>query len=208
MMLELSLGCPSYVQSFFDEAPTSCWGLHIHNRRSDNSKHPEGPVVGLKKVIYLYRDPVDTIYSNLKYERILDRNWNGNASLELHEGVNRLVSEYKRHLHRWMINNDDVESFMPLTYEDLKRDAQGSLTKISEFLNASVCQDRILESIARCDKSLTKRLTPHDKQALNSEHIDGGSTYTDNREKFKSLFGNHIESKFSEVLMSISTKYK
>ena len=204
--MELSLGCPSYVQSFFDENPTSCWGLHIHNRRSDNSKHPEGPVTGLKKVIYLYRDPLDTIYSNLKYEKILDHSWDGSKNSYLQEGVDRLALEYKRHLLRWMINNDDIESFMSLTYEDLKKDTQTSLMEAAKFLGFDVSQRRILESIAICDKKLTKKLTPHDEQALNSEYFLRGSTYVDNREKFKRLFRDHIDSKFSEVLASISTK--
>lgn len=204
MMLEMSLGAPSYVQSFFDKNPSSCWGFHIHNRVVENPHWTEGPVTNLKNVLYLYRDPVDTIYSMLKYEKKIDSDWDGKTDYDLDSSVEQLITEYKAHLNRWMINNSDIENFMPLTYEELKNETKDSIIKVASFLNADVSHDRVSESIAKCDKSLTKKLTPHDPQALSSEYFSGKSNYVDNRSKFKTVYGPQIDDKFSRVLSEIT----
>ena len=100
MMLELYFGMPSYVQSFFIKNPERCWGFHIHNRLISDPHWSEGKVDGLKNVIYLHRDPCDTIFSQMKYDDNIPYGWEGQFVSGMDENVERLVVEYKQHLER------------------------------------------------------------------------------------------------------------
>ena len=199
IMLEVHLGMPSYVQSFFDPSPTQCWGFHIHNRLIEEPHHTEGPVVGLKNVIYLYRDPIDTIFSQLRYEKKLSPSWNGEENERLSQDVKKISQEYHAHLKRWLFNNDDVDNFMSLTYEDLKGDPVGKLMAISTFLGAGGTVDTASEAVRKCDKSLTKKLTPHDNNALNDQSLNRPDQYTDQKQLFTARYGNKIVEKFKSV---------
>lgn len=204
IMLEATLGMPSYVQSFFDPNPTSCWGFHIHNRVVANPHRTEGLTANLKNVIYLYRDPVDTIYSMLKYEKKIPGNWDGSKTSEISTSVDKISIEYKNHLKRWMLDNEDIENFMSLTYEDLKYDTSGCLLTICEFLGVERSLQVISEAVERCDKKLTKELTPHDPQALSSEYSSVTSNYTNNRSKFREAYQDRIRDQFSQIIAEIN----
>lgn len=199
MMLEVHLGMPSYVQSFFDPNPTQCWGFHIHNRLIEEPHHTEGPVVGLDNVIYLYRDPIDTIFSQLRYEKKLSNSWDGEVNGRLDQDVEKISQEYYIHLKRWLSNNSDVKNFMSLTYEDLKDDPVGKLMTISTFLGMGGTIDTASEAVRRCDKSLTKKLTPHDNSALNDQSLNRPDQYADQKRLFASRYGSTITEKFEGV---------
>ena len=199
MMLEVHLGMPSYVQSFFDPNPAQCWGFHIHNRLVEEPHPTEGPVIGLKNVIYLYRDPIDTIFSQLKYEKKLPRSWSGQADDRLNQDVEKISQEYYDHLQRWVFNHDDVENFMSLTYQELKDNPVEKLMLISTFLGMGGTIDTASEAVRRCDKSLTKKLTPHDRNALNDQSLNSPDQYAGQKRLFASRYGSAITKKFKGV---------
>ena len=196
MILEICVGMPCYVRSFFDPHPTSCWGIHIHNRIVNSPGPTEGKVRNLDKVIYLYRDPTSTIYSNLKYENVICETWDGYRSPEITSRVNQLVLEYKNHLSRWMLDNKDIKEFTCLSYENLKQDPEDCVAGICKFLGVRVDNKKMLEAVEICSKSLTKKLTPHDGQALNSEYFAADTKYIDNRSRFAEIYGDEISSAF------------
>lgn len=196
MLLEAYLGEPSYVQSFFDPNPKSFWGFHIHNRRIGKFEPSEGSTLGLKKVIYLHRDPVDTIYSQLRYDQAISSKWNGERSSWLDQQVKTLIDEYRSHIIRWTRENSDIESIVCLSYEDLKNNPVESLSSVIRFLGKPVDESKILQVYEKCNKSLTKLVTPHDLAALSSEAVQDPKVYEGTRERFKSAYLSFIEKEF------------
>lgn len=197
ILLEAYLGEPSYVQSFFDPNPKSFWGFHIHDRRTGNYEPSEGVTRGLKKVIYLHRDPVDTIYSQLRYDHTISSNWNGERNDWLDNQVQVLISEYKKHIVRWTRENSDIESIISLAYEELKSNPVESLSAVIRFLDKPVDERKILEVYEKCSKSLTKSVTPHDPAALSSEAVQAPETYEGTRERFRNAYEKVVRVQFA-----------
>jgi hypothetical protein len=96
------------------------WGLHLHNRQIHIKQNYEGPLRNLEKVIYLYRDPVDTIWSQMKYypESLL----------------NEIIIEYRDHLDVWLNNKNKSKEICYITYEGLKKAPNLYFKKVIDFL--------------------------------------------------------------------------
>ena len=158
IMMEAYLEMPCGPQAFFYPA-NSVWGLHIHDRFVGQKAHEEGPVVNLRKVIYLHRDPIDTIFSQLQYEsktNITDQD------------VETLIEEYASHLIRWKKNNLDIGEILDISYEEMKADTAVTLSKIFVFLGFAVNESRVRLACEYSSKAKTKQVTAHDENALNS----------------------------------------
>jgi len=197
ILLESYLGEPSYVQRFFDSNPKSFWGFHIHDRRVGNYEPSEGLTAGLKKVIYLHRDPVDTIYSQLRYDHTIASNWNGERNQWLDDQVQSLVEEYRAHLSRWTRDNSDIESMISLSYEELKSNPVESMAHVLRFLGREVDTTKILAVYEKCNKSLTKSVTPHDPAALSAEAVQAPEVYENTRERFRVAYDSIIREQFA-----------
>jgi len=202
IMVELYIGVPCAPQKFFaDSSNEDIWAFHVHNRRVYNPHHSEGPCFKLKKVLYLHRDPIDTIYSQLKYDKIIPLNWTGSVekeNIDIKKEMYNLIYEYRNHLFRWRFFKEDIESYTEITYEDLKENTFESLKKVINFIDEGITiNDKLLkEVIAASNKSITKRVTPHDVLALNDEIINNPQGYNSSRTVFKEMYGATIEKYF------------
>lgn len=177
MVLELYLHKPCLTRSFFIPDPKECWGIHTHDR--------EFLECDLGKVIYLFRNPVDTIFSELSYRKI------GYAKhlVDLH------IVEYFGHLDRWLNHNEDIDEILFVTYENIRDRPLADLEKVLDFLNAPFEEKRLVSCYKEITKEKAKSLTPHDPQAVNSQR-----NYEKFREQFKTGYADYILEAFESVL--------
>lgn len=186
IMMEDYLGMPCGPQAFFHPDATP-WGLHVHDRFVGQGAFQEGPVVNLKKVIYLHRNPIDTIFSQMVYDGNLDF---------ANEDVEKLVTEYSLHLDRWLHNNEDIEELLDITYEEIKENTPAALRSVLVFLGYEIDDDRIQAVCKSSSKSKTKTVTPHDPMALNEQSLNDPLTYNVHKEIFREKFGETISKRF------------
>lgn len=199
ILVEKYTGIPSVVQSFFNNNPNDVWGFHIHDRIIGNWEPSEGPTKNLEKVIYLFRDPVDTIYSQMKYHKDLPPSWDGTNNEYISQKVEQYISEYYQHLKRWTLNNDDIAQILLVKYEDLVNSPSVTFEKVLKFLGFDWEQNKFDEVYSYCDKHLTKKVTPHDDNALNIEELVAKESAKKQKEQFKLLFSERIINKFYDV---------
>lgn len=199
ILMEKYTGIPSAVQSFFDSRPQKIWGFHIHDRIIGHWEPSEGPTMELKKVVYLYRNPIDTIYSQMKYHKDLSVGWDGSSNEHISRKVDEYIEEYYRHIRRWVFNNQDISEILIVKYEDLVDKPSETFRQVLEFLNFEWDEVKFTEVYSFCDKQLTKKVTPHDENALNIEELIDQNSAKKQKDNFKALFSDRIRNRFCDV---------
>ncbi len=109
------------------------------------------------KVIYLYRDPIDTIYSQLHYYKI---------PLDAIDKIGYWSSRYAHHLIHWLIIQPS-EHQLNVVYKSLKEQPTISFQSICNFLFLEYDEQKFLTIYKRLDKKAIKKKTSHDKQVIN-----------------------------------------
>jgi len=170
MLMELYFEKPSLVRVFYYKDNDNYLCYHHHDE--------DLKLVDKKNVIYLYRDPVDTVYSQLMYykEDLSDTN-----------RVDEWSTLYAKHLRKWLYEVD-CDKKTVLTYEGLKSNMVSEFGKIVEHFEGSIDADRITAVAERVSKSSLKEKTAHDKQVVNLN-----SNYENDREKFRESMADHIK---------------
>ena len=188
IMMEMYMECPSIVQSFFIPNPTKVWGFHIHHRIIDEPDRFEGPIKNLEKAIYLYRDPVDTIYSLIRYHK---------ESTDSQEIVDKYTTEYHNHLEFYLNNTSNIGKLHFVRYEDLKKNPSDTFLSCIEFLGEKTNEEKFSKIYSLCDKNLTKKLTLHDPQALATIELTDSKTAKERKQEFFQKFSNSIKKKIN-----------
>lgn len=170
--------------TFFD--CDNYWGYHLHDRIVGQGV--EGITGNFDKVIYLYRNPVDTIFSQLTYEGM---DW------EDTDNVEQIVEEYFNHLDRWLFNNEDIKDIIFVKYEELKSDTVSTFSKILTFLNRKVDKSKLSKICEETSIKQTKEKTTFDQNIVNTDHFNGN--YEVNKKKFYKKYKNIILDEFSAV---------
>ena len=190
MVLEKYLNKYCSPSLFF--GTTEPWGYHLHDRIVGEGI--EGATRDFDKVIYLYRNPVDTIFSNLNYHKL---------NTTKIKNVDNFINEYLNHLNRWMHNNEDIKNIIFITYEDIKLNHEQVFKAVVEFLgykfNASKIQ-QIYDTITiQSVKETTVQLGLMDSSApiINNDHFTG--SYKNLKKDFIATFGQYIDDKFNNV---------
>ena len=184
LVLEQYLNKYCLPTSFFDN--TDYWGYHLHDRivgRGD-----EGITSDFDKVIYLYRDPVDTIFSILNYE---------NLDFSNAKNVQKLSSEYFIHLHRWLFNNSDIKNIIFVKYEQIKNKPVESFTDILKFLDYEIDESKLSTIFDSTTIKITNSKTGLNKNIINNDHFTG--KYNIKKEKFQQGFAALIREEFLSV---------
>lgn len=183
MILEKYLKKYCLPTSFYNNK--EYWGFHLHDRIV--GKGDEGITSGFEKVIYLYRNPIDTIYSQLRYE---------NLSFHHHESVSKIADEYYIHLHRWLHNNEDCKQILFIKYEDIKENHQVTLKNVIEFLGYQYNKKKI--DIIYKDLTLENaKKKINDSQVINKDHFNG--SYMLDKKEFINLYEESIKKMFKEI---------
>jgi hypothetical protein len=137
-----------------------------------------------ENVIYLYRNPIDCIFSNLKYDGtdLLNRN-----------AVDYYLDIWIRHIQKWYYDEKFTKNKVILCYEKLQEDFVSEFSKILSFLNLEIDADKIIKAKEIYTKGKIREIV-HDKKVINNE-----SDYEIQRDKFIELHGKYIYEKLPET---------
>ncbi|HEX3053270.1 MAG TPA: sulfotransferase domain-containing protein [Aggregatilineaceae bacterium] len=148
MLIELYFERPSLVRVFYYPDQHDYMFVHTHDMDIDLVR---------THVIYLYRDPVDTIYSQLNYHK-------ENPDDEVQ--IAHWSDLYGRHLDKWLHQETFTTQKMVLTYEGMKRDLPAEFAKVTRFFGQPFDPDRLQRASERVTKNEVKRKTQHDPQVI------------------------------------------
>lgn len=149
MLMELYFDKPSLVRAFYTAAPSDFTCYHSHD---------EDLKLERRNVIYLYRNPVPTIYSQLSYYR------------EDPDDLIRITywsSLYGRHLRKWLLTEKFTAKKTVLTYEALKSDLPVAFAALCGHFNLPLDAAKLEAANARVSKESLKKKTGHDNQVVN-----------------------------------------
>ena len=169
--MELYFERPLLVRTFYYPCRTDYLAIHVHDQPGDL---PDGIGENVERsnVIYLYRNPVDTIYSQLRYhgERTDD------------ESLLRYWADlYGRHLDKWLHSEHFTTRKTVLTYEAMKTDLASEFKKVTDHFHQALSTVKLHSAAERASKDELKRLVaPERPQVVQTE-----SSYEFSREKFR-----------------------
>lgn len=169
MIMELYFETPSLVRAFYLKDATEFTCYHTHDMD-----------LGLKRqnVIYLYRNPVETVYSQLCYYK------ENSDDLERRRHWTTL---YARHLAKWLVHDDFTKKKTVVTYEGMKENMCGEIEKICKHLETNFDPAKLGSVLAKVSKDELKKKTKHDQQVVNLS-----DRYRDERETFREKYGQSI----------------
>jgi len=176
MIMELYFGKPSLVRIFYfrDAKDFSCY--HTHDLELD---------VERRNVIYLFREPVATIYSQLSYHR---ENPDDRSRIE------NWARLYGKHLEKWLISENFTGKKTILTYEGMKSNMDGEFRKVCEHFEWPFDDNRLKEVRARVSKKEVRKRTKHDSQVVNLK-----KAYDAARKEFTARHGDFIWGIINEI---------
>jgi len=181
VIVEQYLSKPCLPESFFDTDLNNPWAYHLHDRIIGDGD--EGFTDNFDKVIYLYRNPIDTIYSLVRYEQTQD--WES------------IATEYHNHLTRWLYNHDDCKRLISIKYEDIKNNYQETFKQIFDFLDVEYNEELLKNCYEKTTHHKVKTLTQHNEQIVNNDIFNG--KYLTDKSQFKEYFGENINEMFEGI---------
>jgi len=169
MIAELYFERPTLVRTFYYPDKTDYLLLHTHDNNLD---------VVRDNVIYLYRDPVETIYSQLNYYQ--------ENSHDI-ERISYWTEQYCKNLSKWLYEEQFTKKKTIITYEGMKNDLATEFAKVTAHFGVGFDQDRFKKVAQKVTKEEVKRKTPHDEQV-----VQLASDYQITREEFKEQYSQLI----------------
>ena len=161
MLMELYFERPTLKLVFYYPKVTDYIAYHTHDLDLD-MEHPTA--------LYLYRDPVDTIYSQLSYHK---------EALNNTERIVYWADLYGRHLDKWLHTEKFSTKKTILRYEGLKQDLPTEFAKVAQHFGFELDSQKLVRIAAATTKEETKRKTTHDQQVVNLK-----KGYTNGRNDF------------------------
>lgn len=170
MMMELYFERPSLVRVFFYPERIDYLTYHTHDI--------DLMVVDRKNVIYLYREPVATIYSQLRYheQSYTDRNQ-----------IEKWSELYGRHLDKWLHQEQFTTHKTVLRYEKLRSDIHREFSKLCDHFGETIDEDKLSQIVQQVDKQRVQERTTHDRQVINTTE-----KYSTERDIFEHRSGNLV----------------
>ena len=161
MLMELYFEQPSLVRSFY-----------FHNQRDYLTLHTHDLDLSVQRanVIYLYRNPVETIYSQLQYH---------GEDISDHARISYWSDLYGKHLDKWLHFENFTRKKTILRYDKLKANLPEEFGRLCTHLGTIVNPQRINEIALQVSKENVKKLTTHDDRVVNPTNA-----YTNQREEF------------------------
>ena len=162
MVMELYFKKPSLVRIFYfkDAKDFTCYHLHDEDLN-----------IQRENVIYLYRHPVDTIYSNLNHY---------GEDIENKKRIKYRSNLYGGHLKKWLLEENFSSRKTIITYEGMKKDMEKEFKKICRLFSAPFEQSKLQEALNTVTKKEVKIKTTHDPRV-----IDLSEVYQSKKEEFK-----------------------
>jgi len=172
MVMELYFEKPSLVRAFYFREASDFTCYHTHDMDLDLKR---------ENVIYLYRNPVETIYSQLSYYKEDP----GNEGRRGH-----WTNLYARHLAKWLVQENFSRKKTFVTYEGMKVSMECEFTKICRHFGEELDVLKLEAVLNKISKFELKKKTTHDKQVVNLT-----MEYENNRRIFSNKYSGQIYSK-------------
>ena len=157
MMMELYFEKPSLVRTFY-----------FHNIKEFTCYHRHDEDLSIqdaRNVLYLYRNPTDTVFSQMNYYR---ENTNDKSRIQ------HWANLYGRHLNKWLLEERFTEKKNVVKYENLKQDINSEFKKICDHFSEQFSEAKLEKVVDRVSKESLKKKTQHDQQVVNlSESYEG-----------------------------------
>lgn len=169
MIMELYFEKPSLVRAFYIKDANDFTCYHTHDMELELRR---------ENVIYLYRDPVETVYSQLCYYK---------ENPDDQERRQHWSNLYAQHLAKWLVHDDFTKKKTVVTYEGMKSDMYREIKKICTHFGKDFDPARLDWVLAQVSKDELKKKTKHDQQVVNMSN-----SYRDEREVFKEQYGKLI----------------
>jgi hypothetical protein len=169
MVMELYFERPSLVRVFYYPECTNYLTLHTHDLALD---------LVCSRVIYLYRDPIDTIYSQLRYH---------GEDLGDHGRIIHWSDLYGRHLDKWLYLEGFTTRKTILTYERMKQNMITEFGKVTRHFDQELDRVKLADVTGQVTKHEVKRKTMHDSQVVKLQ-----TNYQADRQKFRDQQGEIV----------------
>jgi len=170
LMMELYFERPSLVRVFYYPERREYLCYHTHDLELDTVRD---------RVIYLYRNPIDTIYSQLKYHK---------QDMDDREIRVKWVELYGKHLNKWLVEEDFTKEKIILSFDAMRKSLDQEFAKICDFFHVSFDKERLDRIRFQVSKDQVKEKTIHDQQVINTS-----PRYTAQRIDFRKKYGFEIQ---------------
>ena len=167
MLIELYFDRPLLVRSFFNFSHENYLLLHTHDMRL--TERPQN-------VIYLYRDPVDTVYSQIRYHK---HGYRSPAS------VIRWAQHYAVHLHHWLVGEEFTKRKTVLRYEYMRDDLDSTFEAVCDHFGEPFVAEKLHALSPLVTKeTVAQKAAVYDKQVMSTgaEYKEGKRWFRDHME--------------------------
>ncbi|MDA4844248.1 hypothetical protein [Hoeflea poritis] len=148
LLMELYFRRPSLVRAFYYPEKSDFLACHVHDHDLD---------VERRNVVYLYREPVATIFSQLSYHG------------ENVDDVSRIVhwsDLYARHLDKWIFSETFTQHKTVLCYDRMREDLEREFSSLCAHFSEKLDRQRLRRVARTVSKGEVKNLTAHDHRVV------------------------------------------
>lgn len=177
MVMELYFERTILPRTFYHPLADDYLLHHTHDKEL-NFVHPT--------VIYLFREPVATVFSELRYR--------GRSPDDV-EAADCVARQYGRHLARWTIREDFTRRKTTITYGQMTERPIGTVSRLCEHFRAEFDVDRARAVWGRVSKEEVARKTRHDPKVVKKDRDE----YAREREYFRREYGDRVWRTVTEV---------
>ncbi len=149
MIMELYFEKPSLVRAFYYKYATSFTCYHRHDKKL---------LIERENVIYLYRNPAATIYSQMNYY---------GEDLTSIDRVKFWANMYGNHLQKWLVDETFTVNKTVLTYEALRNNMEKEFAKVCTHFATSINKEKLARAVSKVTREEVKSKTAHDPQVIN-----------------------------------------
>jgi len=169
------------MELYFDR-PTLTRIFYKHNNRDYLLMHDHDIQFQIQRenVIYLYREPVNTVFSQLNYYREDENN---------PERIKYWAEEYGKHLSKWLSEEKFTSNKIAIRYEELRGNAVGVLEKLARYYNVPFDEARAQEAVSQVSRQTVKLKT----EWHNPRVQDVSSDYEQRRERFQEKYAQLVK---------------
>lgn len=169
MLMELYFGRPSLVRVFYFPERDDYLTYHTHDLDL-TVEHAD--------CIYLYRSPVDTVYSQLQYY---------SEPLDDMARITHWSDLYGRHLEKWILRETFTTHKTIIRYDLLRRSLAEEFAKVCRHFGMVLDEDRLRQAASRVSKQALAKKTEDDPHVVNLT-----AAYVDRRAAFRSSQGPYV----------------
>ena len=152
MLMELYFGQPGLVRAFFYPQRSNYTHYFTHDSRLLIQKH--------RNIIYLYRNPVDTIFSELMaFDHPPDK--------FTRDQVAEKTARYSRHIQKWLCDETFTTKKTVVSYDRLLADTEAEFAKVCHHFEENLDTEKFRQIAVYATKAETRnRGQPSDRKWL------------------------------------------